>query len=50
MYAVKDISLGQKKNKNVSGNMPEKKWVDRSGFFFFFFFFFFFLREALPYV
>ena len=28
--------LGQKKKKNVSGNMSEKKWVDRSGFFFFF--------------
>ena len=28
----------KKNNKNVSGNMPEKKWVDRSRFFFFFFF------------
>ena len=27
--------LRPKKNKNVSGNMLEKKWVDRSGFFFF---------------
>ena len=40
---IRFCSLGQKKkNKNVSGNMPEKKWVDRLGFFFFFFF-----REAL---
>ena len=38
------VFVRQKKNKNVSGNMPEKKWVDRMGFFFFFFF----LREVLP--
>ena len=36
------LSNQAKKNKSVSGNMPEKKWVDRSRFFFFFFFFFFF--------
>ena len=37
-----------KKNKNVSGNMPEKKSVDRSGFFYFLFLFLF-LFGGKPY-
>ena len=38
---MQNINIRQKKNKNVSGNMPAKKWVDRSflGHFLFFFFF-----------
>ena len=47
-HILYEVLRQKKKKTNLSGNMPEKKWVDRSGFFFFFFFFFFFLREALP--
>ena len=45
---VRILCKAKKKNKNVSGNMPEKNGsIGRDYYYFFFFFFFFFFEGSL---